>query len=173
MCSLKLPESLREPRSEDAVFTAIADVAERSFFAMVDPCDAGRFAALAAEQAEWLAATVRFDEASCAGAVTVRLPLSLAERLFDAFSGRDASEPAPPADDVRDLVGEFANMVCGSWLTHAANHRTFALSKPVVAVRTGDEAAREAQVGVLVAIDDVPCSVDMRSFPVAAMATKA
>ena len=30
MCSLKLPESLREPGGEDYVFTAIADVAERS-----------------------------------------------------------------------------------------------------------------------------------------------
>jgi hypothetical protein len=170
MCSLKLPESLRDPSGEDAVFTAIADVAERSFFAMVDPCDEGRFVELAAEQHDWLAATVRFDEASCAGAVTVRVPLPLAERLFDAFSGRDAGDPAPPAEDVRDLVGEFANMICGSWLTHAANHRTFALAKPVVAVRSGEEGAREAQTGVLVAIDDVPCSVDVRSFPVAAMA---
>jgi hypothetical protein len=170
MCSLKLPDSLREPGGEDAVFTAIADVAERSFFAMVDPCDESRFAEMALDHPEWLAATVRFDESSCAGAVTVRVPLSLAERLFDAFSGRDASEPAPPADDVRDLVGEFANMICGSWLTHAANHRTFALSKPVVTVRSGADGAREAQIGVLVAIDDVPCSVDVRSFPVAAMA---
>jgi hypothetical protein len=173
MCSLKLPDSLREPGGEDAVFTAIADVAERSFFAMVDPCDESRFAALAAEQSEWLVATVRFDEASCAGAVTCRLPLSLAARLFDAFSGRDAGAPPPEPEDVRDLVGEFANMICGSWLTHAANHRTFALSQPVVVPRSGDEATREAQIGVLVAIDDVPCSVDVRSFPVAAMATRA
>jgi hypothetical protein len=169
MCSLKLPESLREPAGEDAVFTAIADVAERSFFAMVDPCDESRFAELAAEQAEWLAATVRFDEATCAGAVTVRVPLALAERLFDAFSGRDSSEPPPAPEDVRDLVGEFANMICGSWLTHAANHRTFALGKPEVAVRSAEDGAREARIGVLVAIDEVPCSVDVRSFPVAAL----
>jgi hypothetical protein len=54
--------------------------------------------------------------------------MPLAERLFDAFSGRDPEEPAPPIAEIHDLVGEFANMICGSWLTRAANERTFAIA---------------------------------------------
>ena len=61
MSSLKLPETLPTPDREE-VFSAVADVAERSFFAMVDPCDESRFEELAAPHAEWLIATVRFEE---------------------------------------------------------------------------------------------------------------
>src|SRR5262245_24397824 len=128
MSSLKLPETLPIPDREE-IFSAVADVAERSFFAMVDPCDDDRFAELSEPHSEWLVATVRFEERTCAGAVSCRLPSALADRLFDAFSGRDADEPPPHPEEVRDLVGEFANMVCGAWLTRAANDRTFALSK--------------------------------------------
>ena len=29
-----------------------------------------------------------------------------------------------------DLIGEFANMICGSWLTRTANERTFVITRP-------------------------------------------
>ena len=43
--------------------------------------------------------------------------------------GATPEEPPPHPEEVRDLVGEFANMVCGAWLTRAANDRTFALEQ--------------------------------------------
>jgi hypothetical protein len=83
--------------------------------------------------------------------------MALAERLFDAFSGRDPDDPAAPLSDVHDLVGEFANMICGSWLTRTANERTFALSRPTV---TDDAMPASAEgAGVALAIDEQPCLV--------------
>jgi hypothetical protein len=163
MSLLKLPDTLPTPDREE-VFSAVADVAERSFFAMVDPCDDTRFAELAEPHTDWLVATVRFEERTCAGAVSCRLPNALADRLFDAFSGRDADEPAPDQDEVRDLVGEFTNMVCGAWLTRAANDRTFSLSKPIVGTKPLSTGGAEMRTGLIVAIDDLPCQIDVRFY---------
>lgn len=163
MSSLKLPETLPIPDREE-IFSAVADVAERSFFAMVDPCDDDRFAELSEPHSEWLVATVRFEERTCAGAVSCRLPSLLADRLFDAFSGRDADEPPPHPEEVRDLVGEFANMVCGAWLTRTANDRAFALGKPMVGTKPIVSGGSETRTGLMVVIDDMPCQVDVRFF---------
>jgi len=163
MSLLKLPETLQIPDREE-IFSAVADVAERSFFAMVDPCDDDRFAELSEPHTEWLIATVRFEEGTCAGAVSCQLPSTLADRLFDAFSGRDADEPAPHPEEVRDLIGEFANMVCGAWLTRAANDRTFSLGKPIVGTKPIVTGGSETRTGLMVVIDDLPCQVDVRFF---------
>jgi hypothetical protein len=123
---------------------------------MVDPCDDERFAALTAAHRDWLSAVVPFVDHECAGTVTCRLPLPLAWRLFDAFAGRDQDDPAAAPGEIHDLVGEFANMMCGSWLTRAANQRTFTLGQPQV----GAGAAPVAPgVGLSVAIDDQPCLI--------------
>jgi hypothetical protein len=171
MSSLKLTDTLPTPDREE-VFSAVADVAERSFFAMVDPCDEARFAELAEPHTEWLVATVRFEERTCAGAVSCRLPAALADRLFDAFSGRAPEELPPHPEEVRDLVGEFANMVCGSWLTRAANDRTFSLGKPVVGTKPVSGGNGESRTGLLVAIDDMPCQIDVRFYGVPQAATQ-
>jgi hypothetical protein len=143
----------------EAVLSAVSDVAERSFYAMVEPCDAERFAELSAAHREWLSAVVQFEEPGCAGTVTCRIPMALAERLFDAFSGRDPEDAPAAESEVHDLVGEFANMICGSWLTRAANERTFALTRP--AVTAVPAPVGTAGAGVSVAIDDQPCLVDI------------
>jgi len=88
----------------------------------------------------------------------------LADRLFDAFSGRDAEEPPPHPEEVRDLVGEFANMVCGAWLTRAANDRTFNLGKPSVGTKPVSSGGAETRTGLMVAIDDLPCQIDVRFY---------
>ena len=163
MCSLKLHEAVFGPDGEDAIRSAIADVAERSFFATADPCDEARLAELASPHDRWLVATVRFDEGPCAGEVSCRLPGSLADRLFDAFSGREPEEPAPDPDQLFDLVGEFANMICGAWLTRAASHQSFSLSKPVVTSCPGGcTRAEAARPGLAMAIDDLPFVIDVR-----------
>ena len=163
MCSLKLPETLFGADATDTVYAAVSDVAERSFFCMIDPCEEERFGDLATIHDGWLSSAVHFDDGKCSGHVSCRLPASLAARLFDAFSGRDAGEPQPEQREVLDLVGEFANMICGSWLTRAANQRTFVLSPPaVVPVETASVTANLSALGLLVLIDDLPCAVDIR-----------
>jgi hypothetical protein len=170
MFSTKWPDNAPIGGGVDAVLSAVTDVAERSFYAMAEHCDEDRFAELAAAHRQWLSAQVRFVEHDCAGVVTCRLPVALAERLFDAFCGRDPDDPAAPLSDVYDLVGEFANMIGGSWLTRTANERTFALSRPTVA----DEALPSGVVGagVALAIDEHPClvSIEFTTVPEAAAA---
>lgn len=174
MCSLKLPETLFGADASETVYAAVTDVAERSFFCMIDSCDAERFGDLAATCEHWLSSTVHFDDGKCSGSVTCRLPMPLASRLFDAFSGRDADEPSPEEREVLDLVGEFANMVCGSWLTRAANQRTFALSPPAVTPIAHTTVTGEIEsLGLLVAIEDLPCAIDISVKAVPASLTTA
>src|SRR5262245_37640967 len=131
MCSRTLPE-LIGPGTPDAILTAVQTVAERSFFALVEPCDERGFDERAAAVTRWLAATVRFEEGPVVGSMSCLLPEDLAYALFDAFSGRDPSDPAPARDQVLDLAGEFSNMACGAWLSRSATDWTFRLSPPVV-----------------------------------------
>jgi hypothetical protein len=170
MFSTKWLDSAPVGGGPDAVMSAVSDVAERSFFSMVEPCDADRFAELAAAHRDWLTSVVRFVDHEVAGSVTCLLPMPLAERLFDAFSGRDPDDAAPPLAEVHDLVGEFANMICGSWLTRAANERTFGLSRPHVT----DDAlpASVPGAGVMLAIDEHPClvAIEFTTVPETAIA---
>ncbi len=159
MCSMKWHERAPMSGGPDVVLSALTDVAETSFFAIVDPCDAARFRDLSVAYRQWMTATVRFNEPGCAGEVRCHLPSALALRLFDAFSGRDPGEPPPQDDEMHDLVGEFANMICGSWLTRAASDRTFSLSRPVVTDAVSPTAV--ADDAVVVAIDEYPSLVEI------------
>ncbi len=169
MCSMRLPESVFGVGGEAALLSAVSDVGERSFFAIVDPCDDERFAELASAPCEWLVATVRFHEGPCEGQVSCALPASLALQLYDAFTGREPDEPAPSQDQLFDLIGEFGNMICGAWLTRAASHQTFSLNTSVVVswpegwVRPGH--GRD----LALVIDDCPLliDVDIQTEPVA------
>jgi hypothetical protein len=142
---------------------AVADVAERSFFAYAEPCDAGRFGELTDGVARWYTASVRFDEPGLAGVVACVLPEDLVLMLFDAFTGRDYADPPADAAAVNDLIGELANMVCGAWLTRVANDQTFTLRAPEVTV---NQAAAPAGDGVLLmAMNDRPVAVLVRELP--------
>jgi hypothetical protein len=131
MSLLKLPNLADSEAVGDAMFAAVQSVSERSFFSVVELCDDSAFEELAPGVPQWLAARVRFEEGPLAGTMTCMLPTDLAQTLFDAFAGRDCSDPAPE-DEIHDLVGEFANMVCGAWLTRFASRQTFTLSHPTV-----------------------------------------
>src|SRR4051794_21560454 len=131
MFSITLPD-LIGPRTPDAILLAVQTVAERSFFAVVEPCDDPAFNELAATVSRWLVATVRFEEGPVIGSMSCTLPEDLARAMFDAFCGREPSDPAPPREEVLDLVGEFANMACGAWLSRSATTVMFKLSPPVV-----------------------------------------
>jgi hypothetical protein len=108
---------------------AVGTVAERSFFAFV--CD-GEDPEYYDSVPEWFIASIKFDDGPVAGEMVCTLPCDLALLLYDAFSGRDPATALPPRHEVDDLVGEFTNMVCGTWLTRCATDRAFRLSRPVV-----------------------------------------
>lgn len=161
MSSPTLPKPPASDGASVPIRAAVAAVAEQSFFAMVDGCDdpAGH----AAVNSPWLASTVRFRDGVIVGSVSCWLSPELAQVLFDSFSGRDPQEPAPPAHEIYDLVGEFSNMICGDWLARIAAHRSFHLSPPTVVC-----APRPAAVGtrrVWVKVNDRPMAIDWDLTP--------
>lgn len=159
MFSLKSLEAF-DLEAADALLAAIRAVAEENFFAITVPCDAGTFAELAVRQPRWLVARVQFEEGPLAGSVSCTLPEELAHVLLDAFSGWEPSAPAPTYDQVLDLVGEFSNMVCGSWLTRITRHQAFTLSRPVVEPALAPAHADGPRL--FVAVRDLPLAVDVR-----------
>jgi CheY-specific phosphatase CheX len=159
----KLPK-LTDPEAASAMFDAVRTVAEQSFFAVAEPSDDRAFGVAAVKVPRWLVATVRFEQGPLVGTVSCTLPESLANGLFDAFTGRDPGEPAPVSTLVHDLVGEFSNMVCGAWLTRVESSRTFTLSHPLVEGAVQPAAAGDMRL--VAAIDDLPVAVDLRLQPV-------
>jgi len=139
---------------------ALVAVAEQSFFALVDSCDSP---AESTASSSWLASTVRFVDGVMVGSVTCWFSPELAQVLFDSFSGRDPKEPAPPAHQVYDLVGEFSNMVCGDWLARIAAHRSFHLSPPTVVCAPRPAASGTRRVWVKV--NDRPLAIDWDLTP--------
>ena len=117
-------DETRLPTDRDALERALALVAEESFFAVVDPVLDG----VPEVEGPVLNASVSFD-GSFAGTLSCRMPRGLAQDLTAAFTGEEA-----PADGaaVDDLAGEFANMVCGRWLTDVAPQSLFRLEHPEV-----------------------------------------
>jgi CheY-specific phosphatase CheX len=156
--TVSLPK-LSDPDTASAMFEAVRSVAEHSFFAVAEPGDERSFAAQAAAVPSWLVATVRFEQGALQGTVACTMPTSLARGLFDAFAGRDPSEPEPGAELVHDLVGEFSNMVCGAWLTRVASTRTFTLHHPTVEPLSSPRDASGPRL--LAVIDDVPVAVEV------------
>lgn len=160
MSSISLPD-LIGPETADAILAALRTVAERSFFADVEPCDDRTFGRLTSGVSSWLVATVRFEEGTAIGALSCTLPDALATALFEAFTGHDPSAAEPRRADVLDLVGEFANMVCGAWLSHSAAACTFRLSPPVVESALQPAPADLLQL-LFVTVNDQPLAVSVR-----------
>jgi hypothetical protein len=120
MSSMNLPAALTDRNVLDRALTTVA---EESFFAMVDPV-AGRVPDVTGPM---LSVRVAFAGAF-GGALNCQMPRRLAQELTAAFTGEEVSE-GPGVDD---LAGEFANMVCGRWLTDVAPQSLFSLDHPVV-----------------------------------------
>jgi hypothetical protein len=139
MSSMNLPAVV--PTDRDALDRALAMVAEESFFAMVDPVPAP----VPAVEGPMLAARVVFDGAF-SGSVTCSMSRALALELTSAFTGEDVSSDGPMIDD---LAGEFANMVCGRWLTDVAPDSLFRLDHPIVVPIAPEDVASSAPAGLL------------------------
>jgi hypothetical protein len=157
---MSLPTSRHTPtfaEHRDSLREAVVDVAESSFFAFVDPCDRERFAELSHDVRSWIQASVLF-EGAFGGAVLVVVTEPLANELFSAFLGADP-EVVAAEGALFDLLGEFANMISGHWLTQACQRGPFDLHHPEVARLPADQVRPDANDCVLVAINDQPCLV--------------
>jgi hypothetical protein len=126
-----------------ALDRALTLVAEESFFAMVDPVPDDLIdlvGPVLSNRPALLSARVTFD-GGFAGALCCTMPRALAHELTAAFSGAALEEIAVADPAVDDLAGEFANMVCGRWLTDIAPQQLFSLAhpsvEPLAAPRTG------------------------------------
>ena len=127
MSSLSSPVTPTERRAE--LGAALIAVGEQSFFGYVNLAADKDFAAAAAAVRRWMGATVDFKGPQGAGRFQVALPAALAEDLLGAFLGMAEPGSAP---ELADMIGEFANMLCGYWLTQCFPATSFALAKPVV-----------------------------------------
>ena len=140
------PEVVRDVLSElasglqadrAALDRALAVVAEESFFAMVDPVPddlTDVVGPVLSDRPSLLSARVSF-EGGFAGALCCRCRgrWRTSSRQRSAARRRRRSRSPMPAVD--DLVGEFANMVCGRWLTDIAPQQLFSLAHPVSGAR--------------------------------------
>jgi CheY-specific phosphatase CheX len=166
MSSHMLPPPLESDPFASPIAAAVGTVAERSFYAVVDQCDADESGS---QVPEWLVATVYFDNGLVAGSLACSLPSTLAQSLFDAFTGRDPASPLPRPEQLTDLVGEFSNMVCGDWLSRHIDDRVFHLSPPLVARAAGP--AHRVSSRQWLKLNEQPLAVDWHVSLIAATAT--
>lgn len=113
----------------DQLVDSATRVCETSFFAFVEPAS-NELLASAADESRWYHTSVNYTGPSH-GSVAVALPEELAREVFAAFLGFADSSAANQAE-VEDVVGEFANMVCGAWLTSLGGDSCFSLTHPEV-----------------------------------------
>ncbi|HKY23225.1 MAG TPA: chemotaxis protein CheX [Vicinamibacterales bacterium] len=143
-------------KAGEALRDSFIDVCENSFFAYVEACDAHRFAVLAEEcsrsaravqesggytaqrasPSEWLKSSVSFT-GTFSGAIEVILPERLARTLIASLLGEPADSDFAE-HQVFDGLGEFANMICGAWLTNMSQRTAFNLRPPAVTRMVSD-----------------------------------
>jgi CheY-specific phosphatase CheX len=159
---------------------ALFDVCEQSFFAFVEVCSLERFTELVGEvspqaesgraaarskPSEWLKASVAFT-GPFGGAIEVIMPERLARSLVGSLLGEPPDAPMPE-HQIFDGIGEFANMVCGAWLTGFSDRQAFALRPPAVTrMAPGwtplSESASPDDRGHRLCVNDVPVRVRLR-----------
>ena len=168
ICQRRIP-TFAEHRA--ALQEALVNVAQEGFFAFAEICDADRFAeavAMAGMRSDgsadrWLRSRVEFNGAF-AGAMEMTLPYALAADLLMAFTGLTPDE-AVPENHVFDSTGEFANMVCGTWLTHACVRRRFDLGSPFVMLACLPVERPTDGQEELVLVNDQPVSLRLEFRP--------
>jgi hypothetical protein len=176
--------------SHDALYVALLHVCERSFLAFVDACDPLQFAVCVgksqnqpalqhvdgleerdAQLPRWLKASVAFEGNSSSGAMEIVVPERLARWLVASLLGItmevDLGQLELLDDQVFDGTGEFANMVCGAWLTDGSGSQAFTLGPPAVTRLPAGwsplaDSSHEPQ-GLQVAVNDLPLQIFIRS----------
>ena len=170
-----------------ALRDAFVEVCENSFFAFVEVCEAHRFAILAEEctrsvraaqdgvtknrsaavVSEWMKASVTFS-GSFAGVIEVILPERLARTLIASLLG-EAEDADFAEHQIFDGLGEFANMICGAWLTGLSPRSTFQLRPPAVTRMSNDwspitDSAWNDEQGHRLVVNDFPVRLRFRSL---------
>jgi CheY-specific phosphatase CheX len=110
---------------------ALTRVLEEGFFGIAEEVTDDSWAAICESHQAWLEAAVGF-RGELQGTLRCRLPRALAGELASAFVGIDIGKLDPGGRLVDDLTGEFANMVCGCWLTTLDTETAFDLDHPTV-----------------------------------------
>ncbi len=167
MSSAKSP-ALNPADLHDALQTALIEVSENAYFVFVEPADNAQFAdAVGLVKDTWLKASVAF-EGSFAGAVEITLPEPLGQWLVTSLLGMQGDEHLGEPQQF-DGVGEFANMVCGAWLSRLSDDCLFELRVPAVTRMTAgwtplvENRARQELVCRMVTINELPMRVLIRS----------
>jgi len=160
----------------DTLQAALIEVGENAYFVFVEPCDAGAFATLAEQERErgsheprlgWLMASVRFTGAF-SGSVEIVLPERLGHWLVTSLLGMTPEDELPETQ-MFDGVGEFANMVCGAWLSRVGDQALFELKVPAVTRMArewspvGDGRGREELMCRMVSLNDSPMRIRVRA----------
>jgi hypothetical protein len=155
----------------DTLQAALIEVGENAYFVFVEPCDAGAFATLAEQEREkgpgWLMASVRFTGAF-SGSVEIVLTEWLGHWLVASLLGMSPDEGLPETQ-MFDGVGEFANMVCGAWLSRVGDQALFELKVPAVTRMAaewnpvGDGRGREELMCRMVSLNDSPMRIRVRA----------
>ena len=145
----------------------VAEVAEHAFFAMAAPCEEREFATLVAagDQARtgpagsgsWLHARVGF-RGIVSGSLEVRLPVELARELGLALTGGTAADGLTD-QELGDVAGELANMLCGVLLTRVDRRQAFELRPPHVVRAAGARDSNGAEADHLFCLNDRPVAV--------------
>ncbi|OFV92301.1 MAG: hypothetical protein A3G76_15435 [Acidobacteria bacterium RIFCSPLOWO2_12_FULL_65_11] len=143
----------------------MAEVAEHAFFAWAEPCEPRAFADLVAASdrsratpAVWLCARVGF-QGVVSGSLEVLLPVELARELGVALTGGSASDGLTD-QELHDVAGELANMLCGVLLTRVDRRQAFELRPPQVARVAGvREQAGRADQDQFFCLNDRPVAV--------------
>ena len=189
----------------DALFVAVVEVCENSFFAFVESCEPDRFATLvermvplveqtpspppkrrgrrsgrAAESgrpdrpklSEWMSASLTFTGSAFSGMIEVLLPVRLARQLVASLLGLSQEVELHEVEllehQVFDGIGEFANMICGAWLTDLSGTQAFNLEPPKVSRMPFDwsplgDSSAEGEQGYRLCVDDLPWRIRVRS----------
>jgi chemotaxis phosphatase CheX-like protein len=159
----------------DTLQAALIEVGENAYFVFVEACDAAMFGALAEQERDrsngqpvsWLMASVRFTGAF-SGSVEIVLPERLGQWLVSSLLGMTPDETLPEPQ-MFDGVGEFANMVCGAWLSRVGDQALFELKVPAVTRMpddwqpVGDGRAREELMCRMVSLNESPMRIRVRA----------
>ena len=146
----------------EALQRALLEVSQESFYSVAEACEAPRFDEATMEfaagadgaPARWLRAEVAFNGAF-SGRVAVTMPYTLASDLLANFVGLMPDEQIPERD-VFDATGEFANMVCGTWLTRDCGRRRFDLQPPAVSAIDARASAIDPSADQFVLVNEQP-----------------
>ena len=190
----------------DALFVAIVEVCENSFFAFVESCEPDRFAALVQRLAppveqlietpfpelkrrdgrtarevsgrvdrpklsEWVKASLTFTGSAFSGTMEIIVPVRLARHLVASLLGLSQEVQLHEVElrehQVFDGIGEFANMICGAWLTDLSGSQAFNLEPPKVSRLPLDwsplaDPSGEPEQGYRLCVDDLPWRIRVR-----------